>query len=64
MIKVEKLDRFPANENPFWHDAYRMGERVGHNVMLMIENFPEDRCKYVILVNMETGERIKVSFDE
>jgi hypothetical protein len=64
MIKVQKADTFPANENPYHHDAFHMGIGIGINVEVMFPNHATDRCPYLIVVNKETGERIRVVFDE
>ena len=61
-IKPQRMDSIPAGENPFCHDHYNMGERLGHNVYVMFENFPKDRCPYLIVVNTETGERVRLMF--
>lgn len=64
MMKVETLENFPPNENPFHHDLMRMGVRIGKNVMAMMHNHDNAVCEDVIIVNMETGERIRVVFRE
>lgn len=62
MIVIEKLEDFPPNENPFRHDAEHMGTRIGTNVFVMMPNFESQHCPYLICVNKETGERVKLSF--
>ena len=61
-IKPQRMDSIPAGENPFCHDHYNMGARLGHNVYVMFENFAKDRCPYLIVVNTETGERVRLMF--
>ena len=63
-MKITKLPSFPPNSNPFYNDAYHVGTTIGTNLMAMMENHPDKRCKYVILVNTETGERIRVDVEE
>jgi hypothetical protein len=64
MIKVKKAEPFPANENPFLHDSYNMGTTIGTNVTVMFDNHASERCNYLIVVNTETGERVRIVFDE
>lgn len=63
MITVRNLTPFPANDNPFHHDLSRMGSVLGTNVVAMFEKFDYQRQPYLIIVNLETGERIEVNFD-
>jgi len=48
--------------NPFRQDVYNMGSRIGTNVTVMHDTHPKNKCKYLIIVNTETGERIRVTF--
>lgn len=69
MIKTESLPKIQPylgeeeSINPLKHDAYRMGQDVGANVMLMLENFDFEHCSYFIIVDRKTGERLKVMFE-
>ena len=47
--------------NPFLHDAYHMGVQIGSNVVIMMDNHKVQPCKYFIVVNTDTGERIKIT---
>lgn len=60
-MKVENLESFPANENPFHHDDYHMGHRIGKNIMIMYAKHADAVHTYVILVNPMSGERIRVT---
>ena len=62
-MKVEDMEPMPANSNPFNHDSYHMGHWVGKNVLIMMANHPEHECKYLIIINRETGERKRISFN-
>lgn len=62
MIEVTPMDTIPSG-NPFHHDALRMGWTIGTNVTVMFEHFDSERQAYVVIVNTETGERIRVTFD-
>jgi hypothetical protein len=64
MIKVETMENFPAKSWPFHHDTYHMGTRMGKNVMAMFENHPNQECDYLIVVNMATGERVRLDFNQ
>lgn len=59
-MTVKQLDAFPPNANPFHHDAYHMGSTMGNNCTVMFENFEDKECKYLIVINTKTGERIKI----
>ena len=48
--------------NPFHWDAYHMGMQFGKNVMIMMANHAGEPAQYMILVNMRTGERVKIDF--
>ena len=62
MIQIEQMSSFPVNTNPFLHDAFHLGTKVGANVMVMHPNFVDGHMDYMIIINVETGERIKVKF--
>lgn len=64
MFRVEKLSPIPAGENPFLHDAYNMGRYIGKNLLLMQGNHDNEECKYIILVNQKTGERVRLIFED
>ena len=57
---VEEMEPIPAGENPFHHDLYNMGQSMGTNLMVMFGNHSKDPCGYLILINTETGRRIKI----
>jgi hypothetical protein len=61
-MRIVSLDGIPPNSNPFDHDMYNMGTRIASNVMVMHETHPTQKAKYIIIVNTETGERLKVEF--
>lgn len=73
-MKIENLDsmvvdngstekRLHAPINPFMQDHYNMGTRLGNNIMIMHGNHDNEICKYLIIVDLITGERKKVTFD-
>jgi hypothetical protein len=61
--EVEELESFPPNENPFLHDAVRMGEHLGTNLTIMYANTSEEQCSYLILINRKTGKRIQIKME-
>lgn len=64
MIKVENMDSI-APGNPFYSDLFHVGTKIGTNVMIMHRSLSEkEREKYIIVVNIETGERILIRFDD
>ena len=62
MIGVNRVDSMPAGDNPFWHDAGRMGTQIGSNVTIMHGGHPNQEQAEIIVVNHTTGERIRVTF--
>jgi hypothetical protein len=60
---ITPLESFPANSNPFHHDLYHMGTRVGEKLIAMHENHPHEKCKYLIFCDEATGERFKLEFN-
>ena len=63
-MRVYRLGSFPPHSNPYHYEGFLMGRNVGNNVTVMMENFEEDRCRYLIIVDTESGERLRVIFDE
>ena len=59
-ITTEIMETFPKDLNPFSIDGFHMGDQIGTNCMVMFPNFPDEFCKYVIVIDRTTGERIKV----
>lgn len=61
-MDISNIKPFPAGQNPFCHDSYHMGIPIGKNVMVMMPNHSTENCPYLIIVNVETGERIQINF--
>jgi len=59
MVKVRKMKPI-APGNPFLSDLSNMGTQIGKNVTVMHWNHVTERQKWIIVVNMETGERLKI----
>jgi hypothetical protein len=62
MIKVQKLESFPAGANPFHYDHYQMGAYHSSNSAVMFSTFDKDKAAHIDIINRETGERIRVHF--
>jgi len=59
-MHVQNMEPFPPKSNPFYHDIYNMGTVIAENITVMHESHPTDKAKYIIVVNTETGERLKI----
>lgn len=60
-MDVSEMEPFPKNSNPFNFDSYNMGVKLGSNVMAMFESHENEKADYVILVNISTGRRLKIT---
>jgi hypothetical protein len=59
-LTVERnIEQFEPG-NPYRQDLYHMGSMVGSNIEVMYPCHSTERCKYLIIVNKETGERIRI----
>lgn len=63
MIDIVQLEPFPQG-NPFLHDNYHMGVTIGTNVVVMMANHQDKECPYLIVCNLESGERIRLEFKD
>lgn len=65
-MRITTLTPFTPNAdpaqriNPFLQDMGNMGTYIGKNLGVMFGNFQQEDCSYIILVDLVTGERIKV----
>lgn len=55
---------FPPHSNPFQHDYFHMGTPIGNNIMIMHRAHNHQKADYMIIVNIETGERIILYFND
>lgn len=60
IVKTRDMDPIPPNSNPFEHDPYNMGTKIGKDLMMMHGNHPHNAMSYFILVDTVSGERIRV----
>ena len=63
-MDVRPIAPFPPNSNPFCHDYFNMGHEVGTNVTVMFARFPKDRHDFLIVVDTETGQRVRINLGE
>lgn len=63
-FKIVQMNPIPPKSNPYAHDLFNMGMALGTNLTVMMANFDNQRCNYLILVNTETGERMRIEIDE
>lgn len=59
-MTLYQLIPLQKEENPYTYDFYNMGISVGNNIEIMYDKHSDQRARYVIIVNKETGERIKI----
>jgi hypothetical protein len=62
-VTVETIKPQTPNTNPFLEDQYHMGNQIGKNLWLMYPNHPDEVCKYLILVDEVSGERVRINID-
>ena len=60
-MTVIEMTPFPPHANPYREDAYHMGVSIGKNVKVMMSNHDDEICRYLIIVNIETGERLRIT---
>ena len=63
-MKIEHLDPIPPLGNPFHYDQYNMGQLRGKDLYLMYANHSTEECKFLILVNTKTGQRVQINVQE
>jgi hypothetical protein len=61
VFKISCMDAFPPNSNPFLHDLYHMGQKVGSDLWLMTPTHSHHPWKYLIFVDESTGQRVLIS---
>ena len=61
-MEFQGLLPFPEKSNPFEHDIYHMGTKIGNNVMIMYDVHNDKKAEYIIIVDIETGKRAKIIF--
>jgi hypothetical protein len=61
-MTTEIMSPIAPNSNPFHYDAFHMGQYVGKTICIMYANHSIN--DYIIVVNIPTGERTKLIFNE
>ena len=66
MITVKQIKSVKPGQNPLdpTIDFTSMGKLMGTNVFLTYTNHEVEYCKSLIVVNIETGERVKIDFSD
>lgn len=62
-MRIETMKSIPAGDNPFCHDWYHQGVQVGDNVVVMFASNRDEKCRYLIIVDTDTGRRVKVTIN-
>jgi len=63
-ITVTQMEGFPPNVNPYHYDLSNMGQAVGKGLHMMFGNHENEVCKYLILIDIPTGERYMLKIDQ
>ncbi len=58
---IQGLEAFPPSSNPFNHDIYNMGHKVGSDLWMMTPTHTYQPWRYLIFVDENTGQRVLVS---
>jgi hypothetical protein len=59
-MKIIKLTPIRAGDNPLMHDHFHMGTKISSNFEIIHHTHPNEKAKYLIIVDKTTGERIKI----
>ena len=62
-IGISFLDKWPENCDPVQEDFGHIIVPMGSNISMLVENNIREKCRYIIVVNQETGERIRLNFE-
>lgn len=61
-MNTEQLSPIPAKSNPFHYDLFHMGTYIEKSICIMYSSHSIN--DYIIVINIETGERTKLIFNE
>lgn len=59
-FQTQELTPYPAGSNPFHHDLSNMGTRIAANIMIMHSTHDDQIAEVFIVVNTNTGERLRI----
>ena len=66
-IKFVPMERLPSVDgeiNPYLHDLENMGSTIGKNLHCMQGNHDTEKCRYLILIDTITGDRVKIEIEQ
>ena len=63
-FRIEVMETLPEGVGAYQDDRYHMGRNLGTNAMMMYANYDDAKCNYIILINYETRQRIKIHFTD
>lgn len=63
-MKLTELPPIPVGANPFNHDLFNMGTRLGKGITVMHRNFPDAPCPYLIIIDSNTGKRVRIDITD
>ena len=58
-VKIDNMDSIPAHANPFHYDMESMGIQINERFVAMFLNYRPDE---LVIVDTETGKRVKLNF--
>lgn len=62
-MKATKINSFPPKSNPFHHDTFNMGTQIAANITIMHRSHTSEKAEYLIIVNTDTGERLRIDIE-
>lgn len=57
---IQEMESLDPEDSYFSQDIYNMVQSLGSNILAMFSNNEKEDMKYLILVERETGRRIKI----
>jgi hypothetical protein len=61
-VTVQRWKDYEVGVSLMQQDMFNMGQEMGNNVFMLFHAHSTEKARYIILVNTETGESVKVSF--
>ena len=63
-VTVQRWKDYEVGVSLMQQDLFHMGQEMAKNVFMLFHAHSTEKARYIILVNTETGESVKVSFSE
>lgn len=63
-MRTVVMNPITPNINPFTEDQYHMGTKIGASTLVMHANYDHARCDYLIIIDIPTGNRVKVIMND